>query len=121
MNWFNVLFGFEGRINRAKFWMGWIAAIIFCYAGVLVAIIVLNYDDAVWLFIILAVWVTCAVGIKRLHDLDRSAWWLLAVWSIPGFVLALGLIPGTEGDNRFGADPLPPRGEAFSYGPEASP
>jgi uncharacterized membrane protein YhaH (DUF805 family) len=54
---------------------------------------------------------------KRLHDVDRSAWWLFAVILVPFFALALGLLPGTEGDNRFGADPLPPRAEAVFYGP----
>ncbi len=115
MNWFKVLLGFEGRINRAKFWIGWIAAIIVLYASIFIGI---SFDDdyAMWLFIILAAWIACAVSIKRLHDVDRSAWWLFAVILVPFFALALGLLPGTEGDNRFGADPLPPRAETVSYG-----
>jgi uncharacterized membrane protein YhaH (DUF805 family) len=116
MNWFKVFFGFEGRINRAKFWIGWIAAIILFYGGVLIAW-VLDDDYAMWSFIILGAWIASAVSVKRLHDVDRSAWWLFAVMLVPIFVLALGLIPGTEGDNRFGADPLPPRAEWLPYGP----
>jgi uncharacterized membrane protein YhaH (DUF805 family) len=50
-----------------------------------------------------------AVGVRRLHDTDRSGWWLLIV-----FVPLVGLIVllvffcgrGTSGPNRFGRDPL---------------
>lgn len=50
-----------------------------------------------------------AVGVRRLHDTDRSGWWLLlafipiigAVW-----LLVLMVLGGTHGQNRFGADPL---------------
>lgn len=50
-----------------------------------------------------------AVGVRRLHDLDKSGWWYLLIL-IP-LVGALVLIyffvqKGTDGPNRFGADPL---------------
>jgi uncharacterized membrane protein YhaH (DUF805 family) len=49
-----------------------------------------------------------AVAFRRLHDTNRSAWWLL-IWLIP-FLGALVLVvfyllPGTEGPNKFGPDP----------------
>src|SRR5262249_59912073 len=49
-----------------------------------------------------------AVGIRRLHDTDRSGWWLLInlvplVGPIVFFVFML--LEGTRGSNRFGADP----------------
>ena len=45
------------------------------------------------------------VAIRRLHDIDRSGWWLLV-----GMIPVLGLLvllwwytrPGTEGSNQFG-------------------
>jgi uncharacterized membrane protein YhaH (DUF805 family) len=51
-----------------------------------------------------------AVGIRRLHDIDRSGWWTLL-----GFVPFIGWVvliiwactKGTLGPNRFGPDPLP--------------
>jgi uncharacterized membrane protein YhaH (DUF805 family) len=109
MNWFHLLLSFAGRINRAKFWAGLLIACLFPYAGAVIALAVLDYGDVIWLFIIPSGWMVLAVCAKRLHDLDRSGWWLPAVLLIPGFILALGLLRGTEGDNRFGADPLPPR------------
>ena len=50
-----------------------------------------------------------ALSIRRLHDLDRSGWWLL-IGLVP-LVGAIVLIvffctKGTTGQNRFGPDPL---------------
>ena len=50
-----------------------------------------------------------AMGVRRLHDTDRSGWWWLIVF-IP-FVGIIVLIvfwcfEGTRGPNRFGPDPL---------------
>jgi len=50
-----------------------------------------------------------AVGVRRLHDIDRSGWWYLIV-----FVPLIGVLvllywfvqPGTSGDNEYGSDPL---------------
>ncbi len=49
-----------------------------------------------------------AVTVRRLHDTDRSGWWIL-IGLIPlvgAIVLLVFLIlKGNEGDNRFGPDP----------------
>lgn len=49
------------------------------------------------------------LNIKRLHDLDKSGWFLL-LNLIPivnwGLSIYLLFFKGTEGPNRFGADPL---------------
>ena len=50
-----------------------------------------------------------AVGVRRLHDTDRSGWWLLIglIPVIGTIVLLVFLISGgTRGTNRFGPDPL---------------
>ena len=71
-----------------------------------------------------------AVTVRRIHDVNKSSWWLLwlllafagiavlsiiAGWSWLLVVLAplwfifavwLGFFPGTKGENRFGSDPL---------------
>jgi uncharacterized membrane protein YhaH (DUF805 family) len=49
-----------------------------------------------------------AVGVRRLHDTDRSGWWLLIVLIplVGAIVLLVFLVlEGTKGDNRFGPDP----------------
>lgn len=51
-----------------------------------------------------------AVQFRRLHDTDRSAWWLLLLlipvigWLV---ILIFNCQRGTEGNNRFGPDPKP--------------
>lgn len=49
------------------------------------------------------------LGIKRLHDLDKSAVWII-LCVIPLinmlFFAYLCLIKGTDGDNKYGKDPL---------------
>jgi uncharacterized membrane protein YhaH (DUF805 family) len=50
-----------------------------------------------------------AMGVRRLHDTDRSGWWWLL-----SFIPLIGIIvlivfwcsEGTRGPNRFGLDPL---------------
>jgi uncharacterized membrane protein YhaH (DUF805 family) len=50
---------------------------------------------------------TIGVFIRRLHDQDRSGLWLLLIFTCIGYliVLVMQVLPGTEGDNRFGAQP----------------
>jgi uncharacterized membrane protein YhaH (DUF805 family) len=54
----------------------------------------------------------CVAG-RRLHDRDKSAWWLLlGLIPIIGWLVLLYfyVTPGTPGPNRFGPDPLRPTG-----------
>ena len=47
-----------------------------------------------------------AVGVRRLHDIDRSGWWMLIVLIPVIGVLVLiywAVQRGTDGENRFGA------------------
>jgi uncharacterized membrane protein YhaH (DUF805 family) len=49
-----------------------------------------------------------AVSIRRLHDLDRTGWWFLLVFTIIGAIVLLvwDCMRGTIGQNRYGPDPL---------------
>ncbi len=42
-----------------------------------------------------------AVGVRRMHDVNKSGWYLL----IPLYNLILACTPGTVGPNEYGADP----------------
>jgi uncharacterized membrane protein YhaH (DUF805 family) len=51
-----------------------------------------------------------AVGVRRLHDIDRSGWWLLiALIPLIGwvFIIIWACTKGSLGPNRFGPDPMP--------------
>lgn len=51
-----------------------------------------------------------ALGFRRLHDRNKSAWWMLLVFlPIIGWIVLfvwMYCLRGTPGDNRFGSDPL---------------
>ncbi len=52
-----------------------------------------------------------AVAIRRMHDQDRSGWWVLC----PIANIIFLFIEGTKGPNRFGPDPKDPgNAEAFA-------
>lgn len=114
IDWAWLLFSFEGRINRAKFWAGvgvmWaVAVIIFAIAGAV-------NSGFMWfiasLFSLLIIWPSLAVSIKRWHDRNKSGWWvLIGLVPIIGGLWALietGFLAGTIGPNQYGLDPLGP-------------
>lgn len=83
------MFGASGRINRAKYWL---SVVKFSIAGLLAAVILFTAADiAAPLFIIVAVlvfipWLLWGFSIttERLHDRDKSAWWLVVFYLLPG-------------------------------------
>jgi len=96
---------FTGRSSRAEFWWYFLANLI---VG-----IVLNVLVAVsWIFWVpyviysLAVLIPgLAVGVRRLHDTDRSGWWLLiALVPLVGIIVLIvfWVGEGTPGPNQHG-------------------
>jgi len=157
MDALQFLFGFEGRVARLRFW---IFGLILYALGTLA----LSYEEAVrgtllhmlwmpgaavltlyifsgmWGFSIAVAlslvlgWMVIAVAAKRLHDRNKSGWWLILFVVAPatldfasgmaatassgvlfiyeGFFLHLwsfvemGCFPGVPGPNEYGPDPL---------------
>ncbi len=172
MDWTWFLFGFNGRINRAKLWLavpamlGWMIflGLLAVGAGRLFGnpaptssfsfgtsdlFALLNPDSyqalraaGLPLLLIkmvgipLVLWVYLATSIKRLHDRDKSGWWMVPFFAMPGIfnelagrfdyshaASALGVatfvlylwgfvemycLKGSRKTNRFGSDPLAP-------------
>ena len=97
---------FKGRARRAEYWLfillqtvayllaiglDFIAGLGFVYAAVALGLLLPSL----------------AVAVRRLHDTNRSGWWLLLILvPLVGLVLVVFLLlPGTKGPNRFGSDP----------------
>jgi uncharacterized membrane protein YhaH (DUF805 family) len=82
------LFGASGRINRAKYWR---STLLFTVAGLMAAVILFTAAGiAAPLFIITVVlvlipWLLWGFSIttERLHDRDKSAWWLVVFYLVP--------------------------------------
>jgi len=112
IDWQYLLLKFDGRINRAKFWIG-VAAIWAAYIVFFVLAYVLPSGIVLLLAILLLiaeVWIGLAVSIKRWHDRGKSGWWvLISLIPIIGWIWALietGFLEGDSGDNQYGSDPL---------------
>ena len=137
-NLVQLWFSFTGRANRAKYWLVVLVnvAIVFVLGGIAYAIGTIGY--AILGLVYIAYLVSgISIAIRRLHDRDKSGWWVLifigvlagaavvggvlqwalgTIGSIIGGLLYLGAcvwifvevgcLRGTEGDNRFGPDPL---------------
>jgi uncharacterized membrane protein YhaH (DUF805 family) len=106
---FNKYVTFSGRAARSEYWYWTLFAII---ADIVAAIInVFVALGFVGLVVSLALLLpSIAVAIRRLHDLDRTGWWLLLAFTGIGAIVLLvwDCMKGTTGSNRFGADPLGP-------------
>ena len=135
---------FSGRAPRAEYWWYFLGTMV-AYLVVMIVENMLGLDGTVGpygplsLILMLGLLVTgLAVTVRRLHDTNRSGWWIL-IAVVPYFIVLvlaagamasgsmgamagvglLGLVamagaivllvfmvlPGTKGDNRFGADP----------------
>lgn len=112
IDWQDLLFQFDGRINRAKYWLGFL---IVAVAGVIVAGIAAAVNsNAFWglagLALLALLWPSIAIEIKRWHDRDKSGWWWLIrlVPFIGGLwvLIECGFLEGTQGPNQYGPDPL---------------
>jgi uncharacterized membrane protein YhaH (DUF805 family) len=118
MDWYlaalNKYAVFEGRSRRKEYWM-------FTLINALI-IVVLSWIDMFtgWyslegelgmlsgLFSLAILIPSIAVGVRRLHDTDRSGWWmLLCFFPLIGVavLLVFFVLDGTPGSNRFGEDP----------------
>ncbi len=112
INWGHLLFGFDGRINRAKIWAGMVLQFAIVFATVAVAFAV-NDPIGYWvagIVNLVTVWMWVAISIKRWHDRGKSGWWLLiAIVPIIGSIwvfVETALLIGDSGTNRYGPDPL---------------
>ena len=99
---------FSGRSGRQEYWM-------FVLINIVVTIVINIVEGIAGSPGVIGVLYACAVllpslgvGIRRLHDTGRSAWWLL-IMLIPilgAIALIVFLATGSEpGENRYGPEP----------------
>jgi len=136
-----LLFSFQGRLNRKPYWMMLIATTVVFILVLLLALAALREYGLEFLPVTIAIilvlyipliWIGLALGAKRLHDRDKSAWWLLVLYALPTILstaadrmedaqfilhlisfgitvwafIELGCLRGTVGPNGYGPDPL---------------
>jgi uncharacterized membrane protein YhaH (DUF805 family) len=128
MDYVWYLFSFQGRINRARYWLA--TLIIVCWmiflGALTIGLVVLFsgtppinlgygfedlfkvFDPASYRSLSLAdlpgiflntafsalfVWVWLATSIKRLHDRDKSGWWVMLFFAVPLYNKLVDLLP----------------------------
>jgi len=120
-------FVFSGRSTRSAFWLWYLfyAIVIIALAlieagvfagaaalsssnstlGTIVMVIGIILGIAMTVAFIVLVIATVAASVRRLHDRDQSGWFLL-LYLVPFgsiVILVFMVMPGTPGDNEYGA------------------
>jgi uncharacterized membrane protein YhaH (DUF805 family) len=144
MSWKQILFGFQGRISRKTYWLVGLGIIVYAVIVGLVVLLALADGEMplserlasavipLVLLFIPTIWIGLATGVKRLHDRNKSGWWVLLYYWAPGIldqlarqagdsgwafnflsfaitiwgIVELGFRRGTPGPNPYGPDPL---------------
>jgi uncharacterized membrane protein YhaH (DUF805 family) len=127
MDWTWYLFGFDGRINRAKYWLAGliVLSLMIIFVALVYSALTINFvahaigtphgkgevsfgfdlddifmvlDPAAWralsfaklpmvlvkaIGMVLFLWIFAATSIKRLHDRDKSGWWMVPFFAVP--------------------------------------
>lgn len=109
VRYFRLFFTISGRMSRPRYWSISVPFWIVFW-------LVFNGTqgvfgpEATWVPTLVFLISAVCLSAKRLHDRDKSAWWLLLI-AIPVVgpiwtFIELAFLKGTEEDNRFGENPL---------------
>jgi uncharacterized membrane protein YhaH (DUF805 family) len=102
---------FSSRAARSEYWYWVLFNLILGVVTAIIDSVVFGYTSVSPINTIASLATllpSIAVGVRRLHDIDRTGWWLLIAFTIIGCVLLIvwACFKGTSGPNRFGPDPL---------------
>lgn len=114
-NYKNVLLSwgnFQGRATRSEFWY-------FTLANLVVSIVLGIVDNALFhpgvghagplqsIYSLAVLVPSLALGFRRIHDISKSAWWLLIgfIPIIGWLVLIYFYVKDSEADNEYGPNP----------------
>ncbi|MBI3519407.1 MAG: DUF805 domain-containing protein [Bacteroidetes bacterium] len=104
MNWYlKVLQNyatFSGRARRKEYWMFFLFNMIVSFIlGMVGALIKFELIGSLYSLAVLLP--SIAVGVRRMHDVGKSGWFIL----IPIYNLILACTDGEQGENAYGPDP----------------
>jgi uncharacterized membrane protein YhaH (DUF805 family) len=120
-NYFLKWIDFSSRSPRSEYWWGTLGAtLVSLIASILIGVAVgiasigMDFDAEtaanlvtipLQIFLMIA---GIALGIRRLHDINKSGWWMLLYLTIVGALVVIYwcCVKGDDNGNRFGPDPL---------------
>lgn len=121
MNWFISCItqnyaNFNGRARRQEYWMFTLFSFLLNLALSIVGVILISISTSlvsVTNIISFVAWAalflpSLAVAVRRLHDTDRSGWWvLIALVPLIGAIVLLvfACMDSTPGSNQYGENP----------------
>ncbi|MBY4631535.1 DUF805 domain-containing protein [Rhizobium croatiense] len=130
---------FSGRASRSEYWWFGLFYVLALFPLAIVATVLAfltsgggapspaHYTVVIWMLFTLAMLLPLiSLQVRRFHDRSISGWCYLALFAlsfIPYAIfltapvtIVISLLPGTEGPNKFGPDPLSPeaRAEVFA-------
>jgi uncharacterized membrane protein YhaH (DUF805 family) len=101
---------FSGRAVRSEYWFWVLFTVIVAIVAMIIDAAALGYNPGTAspitaIFDLVTFLPSLAVAARRLHDTDRTAWWLLLGLTGIGAILLIVwfCFRGTDGPNRFGA------------------
>ncbi|MBW4985147.1 DUF805 domain-containing protein [Mameliella sp. CS4] len=101
---FSNYINFEGRSNRGEYWWAFLAIILISFVlGIIDGMLGIMVLGAIFSLATLIPGI--AIGVRRLHDIDKSGWWLLiGLVPVVGFLVLIYFFiqKPTPGPNRFG-------------------
>ncbi len=118
MNWYLIALKkyavFSGRSRRKEYWYFYLFYILFIFVLSFIDVMIGTYDAVAEIGLIGGVFVLfmliplLATSVRRLHDTDRSGWWLLiALIPLIGaiVILVFTLQDSKPGENQYGSNP----------------
>jgi uncharacterized membrane protein YhaH (DUF805 family) len=119
---FRKYFDFSSRSSRSEYWFFSLFVFLISIAGYFIEYIIIGdalfekllaeppvktYSEIIITLAILTP--SISLSVRRLHDVNRSGWWLLIALTLIGIIPLLywgGFKKGVESDNKFGSNPL---------------
>ena len=100
-----LLFGLQGRINRAQYWLATLVALGLLAVCLLIAVAVSGerIDDSPASQAVLLIgvsvlgWISLATAAKRLHDHNKGPWWLMLFFVVPVLLDTAASLIGNDG------------------------
>jgi len=112
MNWYLEVLKkyaeFNGRARRTEYWMFCLFNFIIGFVLSFIESIIGTGSVLLTIYFLAVLIPSIAVSIRRLHDTDRSGWWLLItlIPFIGGLILIIFTVQDSQaGDNQFGPNP----------------
>jgi uncharacterized membrane protein YhaH (DUF805 family) len=103
---------FSGRAIRSEYWYWVLFTIIASAVTAFIDTSFFALDSGVMplnnIFGLITFVPSLAISLRRLHDIDRTGWWILIGFTVIGLVLLIywACQKGTPGPNRYGPDPF---------------